>query len=120
MPAFSLKHTGIKRAAAEDGGLNTSWWLAMLRNLGTAWPLIGMDGRANSTYVHYAAVGCHRLLHLDFTLVTFRVSRRRRDMYSGHGRLCVGPIANLKGHYFQPSLSVCLCVSLTGTSALQR
>jgi len=22
-----------------------------------------------------------------------------------------GPIANLKGHYFQPSLSVCLCVS---------
>ena len=23
----------------------------------------------------------------------------------------VGPIANLKGHYFQPSLSVCLCVS---------
>ena len=38
----------------------------------------------------------------------------------------VGPIANLKGHYFQPSLSVCLsvclcvCVSLTGTSTLQR
>jgi len=24
----------------------------------------------------------------------------------------VGPIANLKGHYFQPSLSVCLCVCL--------
>jgi len=22
----------------------------------------------------------------------------------------IGPIANLKGHYFQPSLSVCLCV----------
>ena len=38
----------------------------------------------------------------------------------------VGPIANLKGHYFQPSLSVslsvrlCVCVSLTGTSTLQR
>jgi len=46
----------------------------------------------------------------------------------------VGPIANLKGHYFQPSLFVCLsvclslslsvnlyaCVSLTGTSTLQR
>jgi len=34
----------------------------------------------------------------------------------------VGPIANLKGHYFQPSLSVCLsvCVSLTGASTLQR
>jgi len=36
----------------------------------------------------------------------------------------IGPIANLKGPYFQPSLSVCLsvcvCVSLTGTSALQR
>jgi len=29
-----------------------------------------------------------------------------------------GPIANLKGHYFQPSLSV--CVSLTGTATLQR
>jgi len=32
--------------------------------------------------------------------------------------LSVGPIANLKRHYFQPSLSV--CVSLTGTSTLQR
>ena len=34
----------------------------------------------------------------------------------------IGPIENLKGPYFQPSLSVCLsvCVSLTGTSALQR
>ena len=30
----------------------------------------------------------------------------------------IGPIANLKGHYFQLSLSVCL--SLTGTSTLQR
>ena len=31
---------------------------------------------------------------------------------------CFGPIANLKDHYFQPSLSVSLsvCVSLTGTS----
>ena len=34
----------------------------------------------------------------------------------------VGPISNLKGPYFQPSLSVCVCVSvpLTGTSTLQR
>jgi len=38
----------------------------------------------------------------------------------------IGPIANLKGPYFQPSLSVslsvclCVCVSLTGTSTLQR
>jgi len=32
--------------------------------------------------------------------------------------IIIGPIANLKGHYFQPSLSV--CVSLTGTSTLQR
>ena len=41
-------------------------------------------------------------------------------------RTVVGPIANPKGHYFQPSLSVCLCVclsvclSLTSTSTLQR
>ena len=38
--------------------------------------------------------------------------------------LSVGPIANLKSHYFQPSLSVCMpvcmCVCLTGTSTLQR
>ena len=36
----------------------------------------------------------------------------------------VGPIANLKGPYFQPSLSVsvfvCVCVSLTDTSTLHR
>jgi len=31
----------------------------------------------------------------------------------------VGPIANLKGHYLQPSLSVCPSVCLTGTSTLQ-
>ena len=36
--------------------------------------------------------------------------------------LIFGLSANLKGPYFQPSLSVCLCVSLSlaGTSALQR
>jgi len=34
----------------------------------------------------------------------------------------VGPIANLNGPYFQPSLSVCVfvCLSLTGISTLQR
>jgi len=34
----------------------------------------------------------------------------------------IGPIANLKGPYFQPSLSVCasVCLSLTSTSTLQR
>ena len=34
----------------------------------------------------------------------------------------VGPIANLNGPYFQPSVSVCVsvCVFLTGTSTLQR
>ena len=43
-----------------------------------------------------------------------------------HKVFFIGPIANLKGHYFQPSLSVSLsvclsvCVSLTGTSTLQR
>ena len=63
-------------------------------------------------------------------------SRRRTLWVSAVGRLfltdyrlhwwnfCVGdfivPIANLKGHYFQPSLSVCVCVSMTGTSTLQR
>jgi len=30
----------------------------------------------------------------------------------------IGPIAKLQGPYFQPSLSVCVCV--TGTSTLQR
>jgi len=38
--------------------------------------------------------------------------------------LSVGPIANLKCHYFElslsMSLSVCVCVSLTGTSTLQH
>jgi len=35
--------------------------------------------------------------------------------------LCVfAPIANLKVHYFQPSLSVCVCVCLTGSSTLHR
>ena len=36
--------------------------------------------------------------------------------------LSVGPIANLKGPYCYPRVSVCLCVcvSLTGTSTLQR
>jgi len=29
-----------------------------------------------------------------------------------HLSVCIGPIANLKGHYFQPSLSVCLSVCL--------
>ena len=47
----------------------------------------------------------------------------RRKMYWGHAR-SAGALANLKGHYFQPSLPVCLCVCvrvcLTGTSTLQR
>ena len=44
----------------------------------------------------------------------------------GCRRVSVGPIANVKGHYFQPSLSVSLsvclsvCVCLTGTSTLHR
>jgi len=29
-----------------------------------------------------------------------------------HSIIIIGPIANLKGHYFQPSLSVTLCVCL--------
>jgi len=44
---------------------------------------------------------------------------RRIPVYCSSGLMVIiGPIANLKGHYFQPSLSVCL--SLTGTSTLQR
>jgi len=43
-----------------------------------------------------------------------------RSLSEKSGCLTVGPIANLKGHYFQPSLSVSVCVSLTGTSTLQR
>ena len=35
------------------------------------------------------------------TLITFRVSRRPREMYCGHARLCV-------------CLSVCVCVSVRG------
>jgi len=36
--------------------------------------------------------------------------------------IIVGPIANLKDHYFQLSMSVCVsvCLSLTGTSTLQH
>ena len=43
-------------------------------------------------------------------------------VYSSRSAVCVGPIANLKGPYFQQSLPVCVCVcvSLTGTSTLQR
>ena len=66
-------------------------------------------------------------------VVTFRVSRRRREMY-GHARLCVGvclsvcwPDCKLEGPLFSAEfvclsvcLSVCACVSLTGTSTLQR
>jgi len=37
-----------------------------------------------------------------------------------HTRVSVGPIASLKGPYFQPSLSVCVCVCLCVTSTLQR
>jgi len=48
----------------------------------------------------------------DAALFTFHVRCRRGEMCIGHGHRCVGPIANLKGHYFQTSLSVCLSVCL--------
>jgi len=48
----------------------------------------------------------------DAALFTFRVRCSRGKMCIGHGRLCVGPIANLKGHYFQLSLSASLSVCL--------
>jgi len=55
-----------------------------------------------------------------FLLLTTLVMHVEQSVLS----VSVGRIANLKGHYFQPSLSVCLsvcvCVSLTGTSTLQR
>jgi len=55
-------------------------------------------------------------------------SIRTKLMEEIHFEVClclsVCPIANLKGPYFQPSLSVslsvCVCVTLTGTSTLQR
>jgi len=33
--------------------------------------------------------GEYRYIIRDARIVTFRVSRRRREMYNGHGRLCV-------------------------------
>jgi len=35
--------------------------------------------------------GEYRYIIRDARIVTFRVSRRRREMYNGHGRLCVCP-----------------------------
>ena len=37
----------------------------------------------------------------------------RRICRPNRRRSCVGPIANLKGPYFQPSLSVCVCVCVS-------
>ena len=45
---------------------------------------------------------CQRVLVLALCLVTFRVSRRRREMYCGHARLCV---------------CVCVSVSARGRAA---
>jgi len=49
-----------------------------------------------TSYFHYYAISCtlficvSLLLHLCYSVfVTFRVSRRRGEMYSGHARLCV-------------------------------
>ena len=57
------------------------------------------------------------------TVVTFRVSRRRREMYSGHGCMCVcWPDCKPEGPLLSAEFvceSVCVCVSLTGTSTLQ-
>ena len=45
-------------------------------------------------------------LGLILGLITFRVSRRPREMYCGHARLCV-------------SVCVCLCVCLSAAACLQ-
>ena len=45
------------------------------------------------------------------TVQAHHVTRNFKATVSCVARI-VGPIANLKGHYFQPSLSVSLCVCL--------
>ena len=51
-----------------------------------------------------------QILPAALFLLLSREAYSRDETYSGDGCLCVGPIANLKGHYFQPSLSVCVCL----------
>ena len=82
-----------------------------------------------------ALIACNTILHSLLTttppslrnfpnnrsalrFVTLKIYCRR--MLCADISFTVGPIANLKGHYFHLSLSVCLCVcvSLTGTSTL--
>jgi len=70
--------------------------------------------------VHFDSILSHRAKII-------KIDSRMSELQQGHSSFFVkfvffGPIANLKGHYFQPSLSVCLsvCVSLTITSTLQR
>ena len=71
--------------------------------------------------------GAHPPTRTKNSDVVVHFAAGRGAKYCGE-RVCmsVGPIANLKGHYFQPSLSVSLsvclyvCVSLTGTSTLQH
>ena len=46
------------------------------------------------------------LVYFTFTCSTLLVGQQK-----GRSEGFVGPIANLKGPYFQPSLSVCLSVS---------
>ena len=46
---------------------------------------------------------CRPLSAVDLSIFTFRVSRRRREMYCGHARLCV---------------CVCVCVCLSAAACL--
>jgi len=69
-----------------------------------------LNGRRNSI-----GVGNRDVFSFRRKVMSGTYSKTILSLYFAH---VFGPIANLKGHYFQPSLSV--CVSLTGTSTLQR
>jgi len=45
----------------------------------------------SDTYVGYGAAGIYdfNFTRKSYHVITFRVSRRRREMYCGHARLCV-------------------------------
>jgi len=65
---------------------------------------------------------CYLTFQQNFSEVNECTTNDIGKTHTSSATIIIGPIANLKGPYFQPSLSVCVCVciSLTGTSTLQR